>query len=66
MLCYTFFLVQPNFKKQKCKIKESIINTANKKHYIVIYYPHTIVNLIILSTFGIVLKSVQKKIVNKF
>lgn len=34
-----FFLVQPDFKKQKCKIEESIINAANEKHYIVMHYP---------------------------
>ena len=31
--------MQPDFISQKCEIKESIINLANRKHYLVIYYP---------------------------
>lgn len=34
-----FFLMQPDFKTQKCKIKELIIQLTNRKHYFIMYYP---------------------------
>lgn len=38
-----------------------IINLANEKYHLMIYYLNTITNLIILSIFGIVLKNELKK-----
>lgn len=34
-----FFLVKPDFEKQKQKIEELITNAAKRKYHIVMYYP---------------------------
>ena len=31
--------MQPDFLNQKCEIEESIINSVNRKYYLVVYYP---------------------------